>query len=205
MVYIDTSRKMGFISARAAKVAAGGNTNTGGYMTASKLGDGESYRVAIVSENPLEYFTVWGETEEGQKKPFRFTDEPSEADIKAELGDFKQRMNYEGTALEKPKFAMSFFVYDYADSKIKVFEVGQKTLIGALDKLSQDEDYADLHAWDLKFSRKGTKMATEYSVLPSPRKSGSQEEIDSAWSAAQEQGYDLQQLLVGGNPFGSGS
>ena len=55
-------------------------------------------------------------------------------------------------------------------ARSRSFEVGQKTLIGALDKLSQDEDYADLHAWDLKFSRKGTKMATEYSVLPSPRK-----------------------------------
>ena len=193
---------MAFISTRASKIASGGNANTGGYMTASKLGDGESYRVAIVSENPLEYWTCWGETEDGQKKPFRFTDEPNEADIAAELGEFKQRMNYEGTALEKPKFGMSFFVYDYADSKIKVFEVGQKTLIAALDKLSQDEDYADIHAWDLKFSRKGLKMATEYSVLPSPRKAGSDDDIKKAWSEAEEAGYDLQQLLVGGNPFG---
>lgn len=194
---------MAFISSRASKIASGGNSNTGGYMTASKLGDGESYRVAIVSETPLEYWTCWGETDDGQKKPFRFTDEPSEEDITAELGEYKQRQNYEGTALEKPKFGMSFFVYDYADSKIKVFEVGQKTLIAALDKLSQDEDYADIHAWDLKFSRKGLKMATEYSVLPSPRKADSQAKIDAAWSAAEEAGYDLQQLLVGGNPFGA--
>ena len=172
-------------------------------MTASKLGDGESYRVAIVSETPLEYWTCWGETDDGQKKPFRFTDEPSEEDITAELGEYKQRQNYEGTALEKPKFGMSFFVYDYADGKIKVFEVGQKTLIAALDKLSQDEDYADIHAWDLKFSRKGLKMATEYSVLPSPRKADSQAKIDAAWSAAEEAGYDLQQLLVGNSPFGA--
>ena len=194
---------MAFISSRASKIASGGNSNTGGYMTASKLGDGESYRVAIVSETPLEYWTCWGETDDGQKKPFRFTDEPSEEDITAELGEYKQRQNYEGTALEKPKFGMSFFVYDYADGKIKVFEVGQKTLIAALDKLSQDEDYADIHAWDLKFSRKGLKMATEYSVLPSPRKADSQAKIDAAWSAAEEAGYDLQQLLVGNSPFGA--
>ena len=61
---------MAFISTRAAQIASGGGNSTGGYMTASKLGDGESYRVAIVSENPLEYFTVWGESDEGQKKPF---------------------------------------------------------------------------------------------------------------------------------------
>ena len=34
-------------------------------------------------------------------------------------------------------------------------------------------------------------------------KADSQAKIDAAWSAAQEAGYDLQQLLVGGNPFGS--
>ena len=89
---------MAFISATASKVANGGGTGNGGYLTAGKLGDGESYRIAIVSESPLEYWTVWGESPEGQKKPFRFSAEPSAADIEAELGEFKQRMNYEGTA-----------------------------------------------------------------------------------------------------------
>ena len=194
---------MGFISATASKVAQGGGTGTGGYMTASKLGDGESYRIAIVSESPLEYWTVWGETDEGQKKPFRFTAEPSADDILAELGEYKQRMNYEGTQLEAPKFGLSFFCFDYADSKIKVFEITQKTLIKELDKLSQDEDYSDIHAWDLKVGRKGLKMATEYSILPSPRKPDSQAKIDAAWSEAESTGYDLTQLLVGGSPFGS--
>ena len=196
---------MAFISANAAKQASGGGGN-GGYLTASKLGDGEHYRIAIVSESPLEYWTVWGESDEDGKsikKPFRFSAEPSSADIEAELGDFKQRMNYEGTQLEAPKFGLSFFCYDYADSKIKVFEITQKTLIKELDKLSQDEDYADIHAWDLKVNRTGLKMNTEYSILPSPRKKGSDEEIKAAWSAAEEAGYDLSQLLVGGNPFGS--
>ena len=194
---------MGFISATASKIASGGGGGNGGYLTASKLGDGESFRVAIVSESPLEYWTVWGESDEGQKKPFRFAGEPSAKDIEAELGEFKQRLNYEQTQLEAPKFGLSFFVFDYADSKIKVFEITQKTLIKKVDELSNDEDYADLHAWDLKFTRTGLKMNTEYGILPSPRKAGSQEEIDKAWSAAQEAGYDLQQLLVGGNPFGS--
>jgi hypothetical protein len=193
---------MAFISATASKVASGGGTGTGGYLTAGKLGDGESYRIAIVSESPLEYWTVWGESPEGQKKPFRFAAEPSASDIESELGEFKQRMNYEGTQLEAPKFGLSFFAYDYADAKIKVFEITQKTLIKELDKLSQDEDYADIHAWDLKVNRTGLKMNTEYSILPSPRKAGSDDDIKKAWSEAEEAGYDLQQLLVGGNPFG---
>ena len=194
---------MGLISKKASRIAAGGGGGKGGYLTASKLGDGESYRVAILSDESLEYFTVWGENAEGQKKPFRFTDEPAPSEIKEELGDWTQRMNYEGTELEKPKFGMSFFVFDYADEKVKVFEINQKTLIAKLDAISQSEDYEDFAAWDMVFSRKGLKMSTEYNVLPGPRKKGSQDLIDEAWSEAQSKGYDLQQLLVGGSPFGT--
>ena len=190
---------MGFISKAASKIAAGGGSSNGGYLTAGKLGDGESHRISIVSEEPLEYFTVWGESAEGQKKPFRFHEEPTAQDITDELGDFVQRMNYEGTEVEKPKFAIAFFVFDHADSKIKVYEIGQKTLIKELDKLSNDEDYSDLHAWDMKITRTGLKMATEYSILPSPRKAGMDEKIQEAWSAAQEAGYDLTELMSGGN------
>ena len=192
---------MAFISATASQIANGGGSSVGGYLTASKLKDGEHHRIAIVSENPLEYWTVWGESAQGQKKPFRFIAEPSAADITEELGDFTQRLNYAGTAVEAPKFALSFFCFDFKDAKIKVFEVSQKTLIKELDKLSHDEDYADLHAWDLKFCRTGTGMETEYSILPSPRKKGSQEAIDAAWEQAKGAGYDLTRLLDGGNPF----
>jgi len=193
---------MGFISSNASKQAAGGG-GTGGYLTVSKLGDGDSYKVAIVSDSPLEFWEVWGEGDDGTKKPFRFTGEPSPADIEAELGDFKQRMNYEGTALEAPKFVISFFVYDYADSKIKVFSVPQKTVIKELDRLSQDEDFADVHSYDLKFSRTGLKMNTEYRVTPVNRKAGSDDDIKKAWSEAVEAGYDLAQLIAGASPFGS--
>jgi len=193
---------MAFISKKASSIVSGGGTSTGGYLSASKLGDGDSMRIAIVSPEPLEYFTVWGETEEGQKKPFRFLSEPSPSDIEAELGEFKQRMNYEGTELEKPKFAISLFVFDYADEKIKVLELAQKTIIKELDKISQTEDYAEIHAWDFIISRTGTKMSTEYKILPAPRKKGFDSKIQKAWEDAIEAGYDIQQLAVGGNPFG---
>ena len=140
---------------------------------------------------------------EGGKKPFRFPAEPTAEEVAEELGDYVPRMNYEGTEVEKPKFAIAFFVFDHADSKIKVYEIGQKTLIKELDKLSNDEDYSDLHAWDMKITRTGLKMATEYSILPSPRKAGMDEKIQAAWSAAQEAGYDLTELMSGGSPFGN--
>ena len=114
-------------------------------ITASKLGDGESFRVAILSEEPLEYFTVWGESAEGQKKPFRFVSEPSPSDIESELGEFTQRQNYEQTGLEKPKFGLSFFCFDYADEKGKSLRdhpknpdegVGWNLAVGRLRRLA---------------------------------------------------------------------
>ena len=81
-------------------------------------------------------------------------------------------MNYEGSELEKPKFAISLFVFDYQDDKIKVLEIAQKTIIKEVDKISQTEDYQDIHAWDFIISRTGTKMSTEYRVMPAPRKKG---------------------------------
>ena len=145
---------------------------------------------------------MWGENAEGQKKPFRFSAEPTPSDIQAELGEFEQRLNYEGTALEKPKFAISTFVFDYQSETIKVLEIGQKGLMKELDALSQSEDYADLGAWDFTISRTGMKLNTEYRIVPGPRKKGMQEKIDAAMKDADAKGYDISQLLVGGSPFG---
>lgn len=193
-----------FLSATASQaVSSGGSSNSGGYLSASKLGDGESFRFAIVSESPLEFWVVWGETDEGVRKPFRFIQEPAPSEIEAELGEFKQRMNFENTALEKPKFAICAFVYDYTSEEIKVLEIGQKTLLKELDALSNNEDYSDLTAWDLTISRTGLKKATEYRVVPGPRKKGFQAKIETAWSEAQSKGFDLGQLLLGGSPFGN--
>ena len=187
------------ISDSGRKAAEGGKG--GGFLSVSKLGDGEEYRLAIVSEEPLESWTVWGELDE-KKKPFRFTSEPDAEDILAELGDYQQRMTYEGDKLEPPKFSIAFFVYDYQDGQIKVLEIPQKTLIKEIDKLSNDEDYQNLHDWDLKFSRSGLKLETKYSILPCPRKEGSQEKISEAWAEALTAGCDINALLTGDSPFG---
>jgi len=193
---------MGFLSETAAKsISKGGNT--GGYLSASKLSDGESMRLAITSEEPLEYFTVWGENSEGVKKPFRLLSEPSPEEIQAELGDFKQRMNYEGTKLEDPKFAIAFFVFDHQSETIKILEIGQKGLMKELDKLSQEEEYSDMGSFDIKITRTGVKLNTVYTLTPIPRKKGSDEKIAAAKAAADESGYDIQQLMIGGNPFGA--
>jgi len=194
---------MGLFSSNVSKQGNSGGGNQGGYLNVSKLGDGESFKVAILSEEAQEFFEVWGETAEGQKKPFRFSDEPSQDDIDATLGDYKQRMNYEGTKLEAPKFVVAFFVLDYADNKVKVMSIPQKTVYTELDRLSQDEDFGDLHAFDLKFSRQGVRMETQYRVTPLNRKPEAAEAIEAAKKHMVDNNYELKELIVNGNPFGS--
>ena len=190
---------MPFISSTASTLVSKGGGN-GGYLSATKLGDGESMRLAILSQEPLESWTVWGENGD-QKKPFRFISEPTQDEIEQELGEFVQRKNYEGTDLEKPKFSVTVFVWSYAEEKVMVWEIAQRTLIKELDKITQTEDYADIWSWDLVVSRSGLKKNTEYSILPAPQKAALKSQIQEAWEKAQEDGYSLQRLLVGGNPF----
>lgn len=196
---------MGYLSKEASAAINATSSATGGYLSPSKLSgkDKESMRFAILSPEPLEHYTVWGECD-GQKKPFRFPYEPSPSDIKAELGDFEQRDKYDGSGKEAPKFGISLFVFDYASEEVKVLELGQRGLIRELDKISQEEGYEDLHAWDFTISREGVGLKTEYSLLPSPRRKGFDEKIAEVWKAAEADGYDIKRLIGGGNPFSAG-
>ena len=124
---------MGFISATASQSRnSGGGTGTGGYLTASKLGDGESSTASPSSPKPTSNTsTVWGESEEGQKKPFRFAAEPSAIRHRSRTRRLQTAHELRGHSPRNQlrSSAMSFFCFDYADSKIKVFEITQKTLI----------------------------------------------------------------------------
>jgi hypothetical protein len=192
---------MPFLSSKATAAVAGGATG-GGYLNPSKIQSGSSVRFALLDDQPLEFFEVWGESPDGALKPFRFVEDPSPDDIEAELGDFNRRQNREGTGFEPAKFAIAVPVYNYTTGSVQVLQLSQKSLIRELDSISQQEDYQNLLEWDFSMSREGSGLSTEYKLLPLPRKKGADAAIQEAWSAAQASGFDLKQLLVGGNPFG---
>ena len=98
-------------------------------------------------------------------------------------------------------FALSFFVWSYEDEKVMVFELDKKTLIRELDNISSQEEYSDVNEFDFSITYKGPNNGW-YSIMPIPSKKGMSETIEQAWSEAQEKGYSLQPLLVGGSPFG---
>jgi len=190
---------MPFISDKNKSAASGGGG--GGYLNPSKIQSGGNVRFALLDDQPLEFFECWGESSEGIK-PFRFAEDPSPEDIEEEMGaDYKRRLNREGTAPEKVKFAIAVPVYNYETSSVQIMQLGQKSLINELDSVSQMEDYADLLAWDFVLGKEGVGLETRYSLRPAPRKKGAQADIETAWTESRDSGFDISRLLTGDNPF----
>jgi hypothetical protein len=190
---------MGFLS-KAASAAVTSNGSGGGYLSLSKLPDGGSVRFALLSDEPLEGYEVWGQSN-GQSKPFRFPEEPTPEDVAVELGDFEPREGRGGPGTVDVKFFIAVPIYNYESGKVQVLQITQKSILKEIDQISQMEDYAELLAWDFTISKKGSGLTTEYTVRPVPRKKGAQEHIDAAWLEAKSEGFDITRLMTGGNPF----
>ena len=195
---------MAFKMSTKAKQATAQGSGSGGYLSLSKLENKSSVRIHLLGEEPLDFYQVWGESPDGsQIKPFRFVDDPSPSDIEAEMGEFVRRQNYEKTGPDPVVYSMAFFVYNHEQGEVQLLQLTQKGLIRELDQLLSMEDYQDTDQWDFVISKDTSGPPSSwYSLRPAPIKKGSKEAIDEAWNEAQSKGYDLQQLLVGGNPFG---
>ena len=179
-------------------VSSGG----GGYLNPSKIQSGSSVRFALLSDQPLEFYECWGEDQEGKAKPFRFSDDPSPSEVEAEMGpNYERRLNRDGTDIDPAKFAMAAPVFNFESGTVQVMSLTQKSLIREIDKLSQMEDYKDILAWDFLMEKEGAGLNTSYSLRIVPRKKTTQSAIDDAWAKACEDGFNIDRLMTGGNPF----
>lgn len=192
---------MPFLSKAATQQVAGGGG--GNYLNPGKLQSGSSFRFALLSDEPLEMFEVWGETAEGKSKPFRFLVEPTNDDIDAEFGsEYHRRENRFGEGVEQPKFVIACPAYSYETNSVAILSLSQKTLIRELDSISQESDYEDLLAWDFSISKEGSGLLTEYKIRPLPAKVD-REELKATYRKAIADGFNIKELITGGNPFPS--
>ena len=194
---------MPFLSEKGASASSAGSG--GGYLNPSKIQSGTSVRFALLDDNPLEFFEVWGETSEGSVKPFRFRNEPTPDDVNAEFGsDYSRRLNRDGSAPEPAKFAIAVPVFNHDAGSVQVLQVSQKSINREFDSISQMEDFSNLLEWDFVHGKEGNGLNTEYSLRAVPRKKGTQDAITAAWEEAKSNGFDISRLLSGGNPFKEG-
>ena len=63
------------------------------------------------------------------------------------------------------------------------------------------EDYSDLLAWDFVLSRDGAAKLTKYSLRAVPRKKGTNALIEATYQEQKDNGFDIKELMKGGNPF----
>jgi hypothetical protein len=69
--------------------------------------------------------------------------------------------------------------------------------MSAIQNLTKDEDWGSPFNYDIKVTRTGDKLETEYAVSPKP-KTPVKPEIASAVASTP---FDLDALFVGGDPF----
>lgn len=188
---------MGLLSKTAQAAVAGG----GAYLNPGKIAAGSAVRFCLLSEEPLEFYECWGEGSDGKAKPFRFDGEPSPDDIALAMGDFKRRMNREGTGFEAVKFCLAIPCYNFEAAQVQVLQLSQKSIIRELDAVSQMEDYSDILAIDFLLGKEGSGLNTEYKLTPVPRKKGADKAIAEAWEETRSAGFDISRLLDGADPF----
>jgi|TARA_B100000902_G_C27199031_1_gene858043 hypothetical protein len=199
---------MPLISKRLRDSSSTGNSS---YLKPSDIKDGDSLRFSLLSEDGLDYYLFWVQEVSGSgRKPIRCENDPSPEDIKDLLSEAQERWGKEyqrpltkdGTGSEPIKMASSVPVYNYEKQCVQVLEWNQSTITQALDEISQMEDYKDcMTEIDLVLKRTGQAKETRYSLNAVPRKKGATASIELAWKETQEKGFDLSNLLDGGDPF----
>ena len=171
------------------------------YLTPGKVKADGQVRFAMLANEPLCYFEVWGQDETGKPKPFRFAEEASAEDIEQEMGVNYKRTVYDDGNEAPQKFAISVPIYNYDINKIQILSMNQKNLIKEFDQISQVEEYSDMTEWDFIMTKSATVSPDMYGLRPVPRKKGTEETVKAAWDIAVKDGFDINRLLLGTNPF----
>ena len=100
----------------------------------------------------------------------------------------------------KPKHFWAFPIIDRSDSTVKILEVTQRSVQDGIKGLVDDEDWGDPTKYDIKVSRSVVKERTTYLVSSKPTKSLSEKELEM-WNEVKKQGFSLQSLFTGDDPF----
>lgn len=102
----------------------------------------------------------------------------------------------------RPKHWWALAIWDYADSKVKVWNVTQGTIQDAITAYDNNAKWGDVRGYDLAITRSGTMLETEYSVIAEP-KTKLDTNIEDAWERVKAAGFNLSALFTNGDPFGS--
>lgn len=145
----------------------------------TKVKDGQTVRLRIISSTITDGWLRWTV----EPKPIRWKRNEAEP-VRADWKD------------EHPKYMWVLIVWNYNSNQVEVWEITQKQIMKQIEKFANDEDYGHPNAYDLKVSREGTGIETEYSVVARPP-----EPVDEAVGANFVDLPNLDALFTGDDPF----
>jgi hypothetical protein len=137
-----------------------------------KLQKGDN-KVRILSA----FIDGWEEWDEN-RKPIRYHDKPE-------------------SPREGCKQFVACIVWNYNEGKIQIMQLTQATIIRAIDKLSEDEDWGPVFFYDIKITRSGDDKLTKYDINPSPKKP-LPPHVEKAF---RDKPINLEALFTGDDPF----
>ena len=152
------------------------------YLNPSKLPQGETnFRILSSAIVGYEYWT-------NDNKPIRAREiwkkRPDDIKIKDD-GTFDV------------KHFWAFVVWHYEDSKVKIMEVTQKTIMNGIKSLVDNAKWGDPKEYDITLTKTGELLKTEYSTVPNP-KTELQAEIIEEYK---NKPVNLEALYLGNDPF----
>ncbi len=170
------------------------SSSADGYLRPNKIESGKPAVFALLEEDPLEYWLVWGTPKEGgNNKPFRFLEKPSDEDIELELGrDFTRALNYDKTAEDKAYKCLTWAVYNWEEKRVQVLEVTQISISRQFVKYGLHKTYSkNLLDWDFQMEKGNVGGKTKYDLMVIPRDEDEHDDIQMAkdWKAAQKAGF----------------
>ena len=184
------------LEVRISSVAGSG----GNYLNPSSIDKDQTVRITFLGNKSLGGYECWV-TKEGKRFSMKFKTEPTREDLKT-------RADEEGVELtgdEKPKGFYAFFIWNYEEECVQVFQFSQAGLIDPIiSNLSDDEIQQEPSMYDFKLSTNGLSgMDKRYNVacVGKRRQEKVNKEIESAFNEVMNPAVDLSNLLVGADPF----
>ena len=190
------------------------------YFRPNQIDNNQEIEFIFLEEDPLEYWQAFGENiSDGKALPFRFpiSDQPpSNEEILTAMGGAytrsKCQFDNEKLGLKKnvsDSPAVHCYVwpiFNLDKNCIQIFEVSQPSIFKQIKKETGLKKYRKGIDLDSEFSCTLHKLVdgfTKYTfnIIDREENEAKDEEIRNEWEALKKDGFDIDQLVVGGDPF----
>lgn len=163
---------------------------TSGYF---KFQEGENrFRIlgSFLDKTAIRGVEYWTTDDGGNRRPNRL---PEGTPVPAE----ELEENPQTGEVEMPKYFWAMPVWNYAEKRVQILELTQKTIIKAIRDLAGNAKWGNPIEYDICVTRSKEGGKTTYSVMPEPKEQIAQEIID----AYAKTPIRIEALFEGSDPF----